>query len=84
MFLHQNNKLLVSCFVSHWPPASEFGMLLITNFLEHRVVTARGRKLESRQHAFSCRRPAMALRSRFQKGIFVAWQVNGMGTAWYV
>jgi hypothetical protein len=26
----------------------------------------------------------MALRGRFQKGIFVAWQGNSMGTAWYV
>jgi isochorismate hydrolase len=42
MFLHQNNKLLLvhdkRFFVSHWPPASEIGMLLITNFLELRVV----------------------------------------------
>jgi hypothetical protein len=27
---------------------------------------------------FSCREPAMALRGRFQNGIFVAWQGNGM------
>jgi hypothetical protein len=30
------------------------------------------------QHAISCRHPAMALRSHFQNGIFVAWQGNGM------
>jgi hypothetical protein len=36
--LHQNNKLLLvhhkHCFISHWPLASEIGMLLIKNFLE--------------------------------------------------
>jgi hypothetical protein len=81
MSLHQNNKLLLvndkRYFVSHWPPASEIVMLLITNFLELGVVAARGRKLASRQHAVTLPRsfhdPAMALRSRFQKGIFVAW-----------
>jgi hypothetical protein len=93
MSLHQNNKLLLvhdkHCFVSHWPPASEIGMLLITNFLELDVVAARGRKLASCQHAVSCRHPAttlprpchnpaMALRSHFQKVIFKAWQGNGM------
>jgi hypothetical protein len=31
-----------------------------------------------------CRDPAVALRGRFKKGVFVAWQGNGMGTAWYV
>jgi hypothetical protein len=112
MSSHQNNKLLLvhdkRCFVSHWPTASEIGMLLITNFLELRVVAARGRKLASRQHAVSERPmlihtyytvpmlfqavtlprpyhdPAVALRGRFQKGIFVAWQGNGMRTAWRV
>jgi hypothetical protein len=89
MSLHQNNKLALvhhkCCFVSHWPPASEIGMLLITKFLELRAVAPRGRKLASRQHAVSCRHlprpchdPVFALRSRFQKGIFVAWQGNGM------
>jgi hypothetical protein len=79
MSLHQNNKLLLvhdkRCFVSHWPPAYEIGMLLI-NFLELGVVAGRGRKLACRQHA--CHDPTMALRSRFQKGVFVAWQENGM------
>jgi hypothetical protein len=82
MSLHQNNKLLLvhvkRCFVSHWPPASEIGMLLITNFLELGVVAEISRTLADRQHAISCRHPAMALRSRFQKGIFVAWQGNSM------
>jgi hypothetical protein len=40
MSLYQNNKLLLvhdkRCFFSHWPPASEIGMLLVTNFLELR------------------------------------------------
>jgi hypothetical protein len=57
MSLHQNNKLLLvhdkRCSVSHWPPASEIGMLLIVNFLEMGVVAARGRKVASRQHAVS-------------------------------
>jgi hypothetical protein len=57
MTLHQNNKLLLvhdkRCFVSHWPTASEIGMLLITNCLELGVVAARGRKLASHQHAVS-------------------------------
>jgi hypothetical protein len=99
MSLHQNNKLLLvydkRCFVSHWTPASEIGMLLITNFLELQVVAGRRRTLAGRQHAVSgrpmlihidhavpmpspCRDPAVALRSRFQKNIFVAWQGNGM------
>jgi hypothetical protein len=55
MSVHQNNKLLLvhnkRCFVSHWPPASEIGMLLITNFLELRVVAGISRNLAGRQHA---------------------------------
>jgi len=31
------------CLVSHWPAASEIGMLLITTFVELRVVTGRSR-----------------------------------------
>jgi hypothetical protein len=55
-------------------------MLLITNCLELGVVAARGDKLASREHAVNmpspCRRePAMTLRGRFQKGIFVALHV---------
>jgi len=45
MSLHQNNKLFLvhdkRCLVSHWPPASESGMLLITTFLELRLVAGR-------------------------------------------
>jgi hypothetical protein len=105
LFLAQHNKLLLvhekRCFVSHWPPASEIGMLLITHFLEIHMVAGRRRTLAGSQHAISvrpmlihtyhaipmlspCQAPAVALRGRFQKGIFVAWQGNGMGTAWYV
>jgi hypothetical protein len=91
MSLHKNNKLLLvhhkRFFVSHWPP-SEIGMLLVTNFLELGVVAARDRKLASRQHDATlphpCHDTAMALRGRFQKGIFEAWQGNGVETAWYV
>jgi hypothetical protein len=55
MFFHQNNKLLLvhdkRCFVSHWPPTSEIGMLLITNFLELRMVAGISRTLAGGQHA---------------------------------
>jgi hypothetical protein len=99
MSLHQNNKLLVlhdkRHLVSHWPPASEIGMLVITTFLELRVVAGRSRTRTGRPHAVSrrpmlihtyhavpmplpCRDPAVALRGRFQNGIFVAWQGNSM------
>jgi hypothetical protein len=65
MSLYQNNKLLLvhdkRCFVSHWPPASEIVMLLLTNFLELGVVAARGRKLESRQHAVTLPQPCHGL-----------------------
>jgi hypothetical protein len=105
MFLHQNNKFLLvhdkRCFVPHWPQTSEIGMLLITNFLELRVVAGRSRMRAGRPQAvsgrsmlihtyqavpmpFPCRDPAVAFRGRFQNGIFVAWQWNGMRTAWYV
>jgi hypothetical protein len=89
MSLHQNNKLLLvhdkRCFVSHRPPASVIGMLLI-NFQELRVVAGISRMLAGRQHAvswrpmlihtyhavpmlFPCRHPAMTLRGLFQKDI---------------
>jgi hypothetical protein len=59
MSVHQNNKFLLvhdkRCFVSHWPPASEIGMLVITNLLELRVVARRRRTLADRQHAVSGR-----------------------------
>jgi hypothetical protein len=59
MSLHQDNKLLLvndkRCFVSHWPPASDIGLLLITNFLELRVAAGRRRTLAGRQHSVSGR-----------------------------
>jgi hypothetical protein len=59
MSLHQNNKRLLvhhkRSFVSHWPPASEIGMLLITNVLELRVVAGISRTLAGHQHAVSGR-----------------------------
>jgi hypothetical protein len=33
---------------------------------------------------FSCREHGVALKGRFQNGMVVAWQENGMGTAWQV
>jgi hypothetical protein len=57
MSLHQNNKLLLVHHkrrsVSHWPPASEIGMLLVTNCLELGVVAGISRTLSGRQHAVS-------------------------------
>ena len=44
MSLHQNNLFFIHdkcCLVSLWPPASEIGMLLITTFVELRVVAGR-------------------------------------------
>jgi hypothetical protein len=97
MSLHQNNKLLLvhekRCFVSHWPPASELGMLLVTHFLELGMVAARGRKLASHQHAVSYRHPAStlprpchglenSLSERHIRGMAGKWQGNGMGTVW--
>jgi hypothetical protein len=59
MSLHQNNKLLLfhdkRCFVSHWPPASEIGMLLITAFLELGAVAGISRTRAGRPHAVSGR-----------------------------
>jgi hypothetical protein len=59
MSLLQSNKLLLvrdkRYFVSHWPPASEIGVLLITNFLELRVVDGRSRTRAGRPHAVSGR-----------------------------
>jgi hypothetical protein len=82
------------CLVSHWPPASEVGTLLVTTFVKLRVVAGRSRKRAGRQHAVSGRpmlihtyhavpmpRCAVALRSRFQKGMVVAWHGNDTGAA---
>jgi hypothetical protein len=82
----------------HTGPASEIGMLLInflelrvvagrSRTLAGRQHTVSGRPmLIHTYHAVPmlspCRDPAMVLRGRFQKGIFVAWQGNGMGMAY--
>ena len=62
MSLHQNNKLFLvydkRCLVSHWPPASEIGMLLITNFVELRMLAERTRKRAGRPQAVP-RRPML-------------------------
>jgi hypothetical protein len=59
MPLHQNNKLLLvyekRCLASHWPATSEIGMLLITTFLNIRVVAGRSRTGVSRSHTVSGR-----------------------------
>jgi hypothetical protein len=72
-------------------------LLLVTTFVELRVVDGRSRTRAGRPHAVSGRpmlshtyravpmpRCAVALRSRFQNGMVVAWQGNGAGTAWHV
>jgi hypothetical protein len=66
-------------------------LLLVTTFLEFRVVAGRSRTRAGRSYAVSGRpmlihtyqaapmpRCAVALRGRFQNGIVVAWQGNGM------
>jgi hypothetical protein len=66
-------------------------LLPVTSFVELRVVTGRSRTRAGRQHAVSGRlmlshiyhavpmpRCAVALRGRFQNGMVVAWQGNGM------
>jgi len=95
MSLHENNKLLLihgkRCLVSHWPPAFEIGKLLITKFVELRMVVRRTRTPAGRPLAVS-RRPilihtshaaplpccAVALRSRFQNGMVGARHGHGM------
>jgi hypothetical protein len=66
-------------------------MLLVITFVKLRVVAGRSRKRAGRPHAV-CGRPilihtyhavsmpfcAVALRGRFQNGMVVAWQRNGM------
>jgi hypothetical protein len=72
-------------------------LLLVSTFVELRVVAGRSRTRAGRPHAVSGRpmlihtyhavpmpRCAVALRGRFQNGIVVVWQENGMGTAWHV
>jgi hypothetical protein len=98
MSLHLNNKLLLvhdkRCFVPHWPPGSEIGMLLITTFLELRVVVGGSRTRAGRPHAVSGRpmlihtyhafplpRPCRGLeRSLSERHIRgMAWKLHGNG-----
>jgi hypothetical protein len=75
------------------PTVCRISMLLITTFVELRVVARRSRTRVSRPHAVSGRpmpihtchahsapmpRCAVALRSRFQNGMVVAWHGRGM------
>jgi hypothetical protein len=73
------------------PAVYRFVMLLITTFVELRVVAGRSRTragplhvvfewlmLIHTCHAMPMPRCAVALRSRFQKGVVVAWHVCGM------
>jgi hypothetical protein len=57
MSLHQNNKLFLvhdkRHLVSHWPPASEIGMVLITKFVELCMVAERSRLRAGRSQAVS-------------------------------
>jgi hypothetical protein len=72
-------------------------LLLVTTFVGLRVVAGRTRTRAGRPyavsgrpmlihtyHAFPMPRCAVALRGRLQNGMVVAWQGNGMGTAWHV
>jgi len=62
MSLHQNDKFFLvcdkHCLVSHWPPASEIGMLLVTTFVELCVVPGRSRRRTGSPQAVS-RRPIL-------------------------
>jgi hypothetical protein len=86
MSLHQNNKLLLvhhkRCSGSHWPPASEIGMLLITNCLELGVVAGISRTLASRQQAVTllrlCHGLERSLSERHIRGMAGERQGNGM------
>jgi hypothetical protein len=77
------------------PTVQRIGMLLVTTFVELRVVAGRSRTRAGRPHAVSGRPMiihtchahtapmplcVVALRSRFQNGMVVAW--HGRGMAW--
>jgi len=61
VFLYQNNKFFLvhdkRCLVSHWPAAFQFEILM-TTFVELRVVTGRSRTRAGRPQAV-CRRPML-------------------------
>jgi hypothetical protein len=72
-------------------------LLLATTFVEPCVAAGGSRTRAGRAHAVSGRpmqihtyhgvpmpRCAVALRGHFQNGMVVAWQGNGIGTAWHV
>jgi hypothetical protein len=97
MSLNQNNKLLLvhdkRCLVSHWPPASEIGMLLITNFVELCMVARRSQTRAGCPHAVSgwpmlihtyhavpMLVPCCGLEVTFR----MAWSWYGRGAAWHV
>ena len=66
------------CLVSHWPPASEIGMLLITTFVELRVVAGRNRKRAGSPQAVSRRTCCAVVLRRTE------WSEHGMGMTWQV
>jgi hypothetical protein len=71
------------------PTVQRIGMLLITTFVELRVVAGRSRKVgrsptcrlwtaDSNSHVMPMHHRVVALRSRFQNGMVVAWHGRGM------
>jgi hypothetical protein len=72
-------------------------VVLVTTFVEIRVVAGRSRKRTGHPHGVSGRpmlihkyhtipmpRCAVTLRVRFKNGMVVAWHRNGTGAAWHV
>ena len=98
MFSHQNNQLLhvhdKSCLVSHWPAAFQFEILM-TTFVELRVVAGRSRNWAGRPQAVS-RRPMLihtchaepmppsccAVPWPWEVAFRTAWSEHGRGAAW--
>jgi len=64
---------IVHCLVSHWPPASEIGMLLTTTFVELHVIAGRSRTQAGSPQAVS-RQTCCALALRR-----TTWSEHGMG-----
>jgi hypothetical protein len=65
-------------FVSHWSPASEIGMLLITNFVELRVVAGSSRTLAGNPQAVS--RLDVLYRGLEKNSMVRAWHGHGMAS----
>jgi hypothetical protein len=82
MSLHQNDKLFPvyekRCLVSRWPPASEFGMLLVTTFVELCVVAGRSRTRAGSPQVVS-RRPMLIHIKTHSKPLAAR---HSRGTAW--